>query len=152
MMATSYARPEFRPQPVATRESTAFWTGGRDGQLLIYRCNACRRFFHPPTPVCWRCRSMDVGPLPVSGRATVASYTVNRQPWLPGFPPPYVVALVELAEERDVRLMTGMGFLHEACLQLWNDAGDRQVRGNPEVAVVGTGGGPVGGAMLLSTR
>jgi acetyl-CoA acetyltransferase len=46
----------------------------------------------------------------------------------------------------------GMGFLHEACLQLWNDAGDRQVRGNPEVAVVGTGGGPVGGAMLLSTR
>jgi uncharacterized OB-fold protein len=108
MMATSYARPEFRPQPVATRESTAFWTGGRDGQLLIYRCNACRRFFHPPTPVCWRCRSMDVGPLPVSGRATVASYTVNRQPWLPGFPPPYVVALVELAEERDVRLMTNI--------------------------------------------
>ena len=46
----------------------------------------------------------------------------------------------------------GLGFLHEACVQLWNDAGDRQVRGNPEVAVVGTGGGPVGGAMLLSTR
>jgi hypothetical protein len=80
---------------------------------------------------------MEVGPLPVSGRATVASYTVNRQPWIPGLPPPYVVAL---------------GFLHEACVQLWNDAGDRQVRGSPEVAVVGTGGGPVGGAMLLSTR
>jgi uncharacterized OB-fold protein len=51
---------------------------------------------------------MEVGPLPVSGRATVASYTVNRQPWIPGFPPPYVVALVELAEEPDVRLMTNI--------------------------------------------
>lgn len=46
----------------------------------------------------------------------------------------------------------GMGFLHEACVQLWGDGGDRQVRSNPEVAVVGVGGGPVGGAMLLSTR
>jgi hypothetical protein len=45
-----------------------------------------------------------------------------------------------------------MGFLHEACLQLWDDAGDRQVRSQPEVVVVGTGGGPVAGTMLLSTR
>jgi len=107
-MAGSYARPEFRPQPVPTRETAAFWTRGRDGRLFIYHCQACRRFFHPPAPACWRCRSMEVGPLPVSGRATVASYTVNRQPWIPGFPPPYVVALVELAEEPDVRLMTNI--------------------------------------------
>ncbi|MEX5636458.1 thiolase family protein [Parafrankia sp. FMc2] len=46
----------------------------------------------------------------------------------------------------------GMGFLHEACIQLWGDGGDRQVAGDPGVAVVGVGGGPVGGAMLLSTR
>lgn len=46
----------------------------------------------------------------------------------------------------------GMGFLHEACVQLWGDGGDRQVAGDPEVAVVGVGGGPVGGALLLSTR
>jgi len=46
----------------------------------------------------------------------------------------------------------GMGFLHEACVQLWGDGGQRQVAGDPEVAVVGVGGGPVGGAMLLSTR
>jgi uncharacterized protein len=107
-MAGSYARPEFRPQPVPTSETAAFWTGGKDGQLFIYHCRACRRFFHPPAPVCWRCRSTEVGPVTVSGRATVASYTVNRQPWIPGFPPPYVVALVELAEEPDVRLMTNV--------------------------------------------
>lgn len=46
----------------------------------------------------------------------------------------------------------GMGFLHEACVQLWGDAGDRQVRNQPEVAVVGVGGGPVAGSMLLSNR
>lgn len=46
----------------------------------------------------------------------------------------------------------GMGFLHEACVQLWGLGGERQVAGDPEVAVVGVGGGPVGGAMLLSNR
>ena len=46
----------------------------------------------------------------------------------------------------------GMGFLHEACLQLWGDAGERQVSDGPEVAAVGAGGGPVAGAVLLSNR
>lgn len=46
----------------------------------------------------------------------------------------------------------GMGFLHEACVQLWGEGSRRQVAGGPEVAAVGVGGGPVGGAMLLSTR
>lgn len=44
----------------------------------------------------------------------------------------------------------GFGFLHEACVQLWGEAGDRQVPGPPEVAVVGNGGGPVAGCMLLT--
>jgi acetyl-CoA acetyltransferase len=46
----------------------------------------------------------------------------------------------------------GMGFLHEACIQLWGEGGDRQVREQPEVVAVGVGGGPVAGAMLLSGR
>jgi uncharacterized OB-fold protein len=44
----------------------------------------------------------------VSGRATVAAYTVNRQNWIPGFEPPYVVAIVELDDEPDVRLITNV--------------------------------------------
>jgi acetyl-CoA acetyltransferase len=44
----------------------------------------------------------------------------------------------------------GFGFLHEACLQLRGEAGDRQVAGNPEVAVVANGGGPIAGSMLLT--
>ena len=44
----------------------------------------------------------------------------------------------------------GFGFLHEAVVQLRGDGGDRQVPGDPEVAVVANGGGPVAGAMLLT--
>lgn len=43
----------------------------------------------------------------------------------------------------------GYGFLHEACVQLWDRGGERQVAG-PEVAVVGAGGGPLGGCLLLT--
>jgi acetyl-CoA acetyltransferase len=43
----------------------------------------------------------------------------------------------------------GYGFLHEACVQLWGDGGDRQV-GTPEVAVAGAGGGPLAACLLLT--
>lgn len=103
-----YERPEQRLLPLPTAESQVFWTGGRDGALMIYRCRACGRFFHPPAPACFRCRSTEVGPEPVSGRGRVAAFTINRQPWLPGFPPPYVVAMIEIAEEPDVRVMSNV--------------------------------------------
>jgi hypothetical protein len=93
------------PQPTA--DSAAFWTGGAERELRIHRCRSCTRFFHPPVGTCFRCRSRDVGPEPVSGLATVASYTVNHHPWFgDAFPPPYVVAIVELAEDPEVRLTT----------------------------------------------
>ena len=44
----------------------------------------------------------------------------------------------------------GFGFLHEACLQLRGEAGDRQVGGGVEVAAVANGGGPIAGALLLT--
>lgn len=46
----------------------------------------------------------------------------------------------------------GMGFLHEACVQMWGEGGDRQAPKQPEVVAVAVGGGPVAGCMLLSTR
>jgi len=44
----------------------------------------------------------------------------------------------------------GYGFLHEACVQLWGEGGDRQVPGDPEVGVAAAGGGPLGGCLLLT--
>jgi uncharacterized OB-fold protein len=136
---TEYNRPQLRLAPSPTAESRAFWTGGQQGQLLINRCHACGHFFHPPGPACWRCRSTDVAAEPVSGRATVAAYTVNRQNWIPGFDPPYVVAIVELDDEPDVRLITnvvgvpiedvGIGMAVEVFFEDWTAlSGDEQAR------------------------
>jgi acetyl-CoA acetyltransferase len=44
----------------------------------------------------------------------------------------------------------GYGFLHEACVQLWGEGGERQVPGDPQVAVAAAGGGPLAGCLLLT--
>ncbi len=105
---TPSSRPDFRLLPEPSIESRAFWTGGERGELLIHRCRSCGRFFHPPAPVCFRCRSVDVAPEPTSGLATVATFTIDRHQWFIGFPPPYVVAIVELDEDATVRLTTNI--------------------------------------------
>ncbi|MDV7136530.1 Zn-ribbon domain-containing OB-fold protein [Williamsia muralis] len=107
-MTIPYVRPEFRMLPAPTPQSQDYWAGGRDGELLIHRCHTCQNFFLPGAPVCWRCRSTDVAPEPVSGRGSVAAFTVNRQTWIPVFPPPYTVALIELAEQPDARVVSNI--------------------------------------------
>lgn len=109
-----YARPSTRLVPTPTAESAAFWSGGAAGRLMIHRCRDCGRYFHPPAPFCWRCRSAEVAPEPASGRGSVAAHTVNRQPWIPGFEPPYIIAIVELDDEPDVRLTTNLIDVAEA--------------------------------------
>ena len=44
----------------------------------------------------------------------------------------------------------GYWLLHEACVQLRGQAGDRQVQSRPEVAVAAAGGGPIAGCLLLT--
>jgi acetyl-CoA acetyltransferase len=45
--------------------------------------------------------------------------------------------------------MHGFGLLEEACLQLWGDAGERNLPRPPKVAVVANGGGPLASCLLL---
>jgi acetyl-CoA acetyltransferase/uncharacterized OB-fold protein len=97
-----------RPLPAPSISSEPFWTGGADGRLRIAQCRACLRYHHPPQPICPDCRTSDIQMTPVSGLATVAGFTVNHQQWLPKFPPPYVVAVVALAEDSSVRLTTNI--------------------------------------------
>jgi acetyl-CoA acetyltransferase len=47
--------------------------------------------------------------------------------------------------------MHGYWLLHEACLQLRGEAGDRQLARRPEVAVAAAGGGPIAGCLLLTS-
>jgi len=97
-----------RPIPEVTPESTAFWTGGRDGEFLILRCQDCGFWVHPPGPICPSCLSTKVLPEPVSGRATVLTYTVNHHAWVPGLEVPYVIAVVGLPEQEGLQMTTNI--------------------------------------------
>jgi uncharacterized OB-fold protein len=96
------------PAPLLNEDNRDFWTGGRDGELRIVRCNDCGYYIHPPSPRCPRCLSENVEPSPVSGRGRVYTYTVNQRAWSPGLEVPYVIAIVALEEQSDLRLMTNI--------------------------------------------
>ncbi|CAG9165891.1 Zn-ribbon domain-containing OB-fold protein [Cupriavidus pinatubonensis] len=97
-----------RKLPLLTPDTAPFWQGGANGVLNICHCKDCQHLFHPPAPVCPRCLSAAVGPRAVSGRGTVASFTINHQPWAPDLPVPYVVAIVELDERPGLRFVTNI--------------------------------------------
>jgi uncharacterized OB-fold protein len=77
-----------RKLPALTADTTPFWQGGARGVLQIHYCAGCRRFFHPPNPVC--------------------PFTINRQAWTPELEKPYVVAIIELAEQTGLRLLSNI--------------------------------------------
>lgn len=97
-----------RKLPMLTQDNRSFWSGGAEGRLNIHRCANCGSWFHPSAPVCPRCRSLDVGAHPVSGRGRVVSFTINHQRWVPELECPYVVAIVELEEQAGLRFLTNI--------------------------------------------
>ena len=98
----------FRILPEVTDRTRHFWTGGAHGELRVLRCQDCGTYIHPPTPICPNDHSKNVAPEALSGRATVLTYTINHQRWMPGLDLPYVVAIVSLDEDSSVRLTTNI--------------------------------------------
>lgn len=96
-----------RVPPLMTELTEFFWTSGSDGVLRMLTCEEDGTIIHPPSPVCPNCLGRNVSPKALSGKATVYTYTVNRQAWVPG-QEPYVVAIVALAEDETVRLTTNI--------------------------------------------
>ncbi|OBG64700.1 OB-fold domain-containing protein [Mycobacterium sp. E3339] len=97
-----------RPLPLITQDNEFFWASGADGTLRLQACNSCASLIHPPAPVCRYCRSLDVGVRAVSGKGTLAGFTINERFSLPGLPAPYVIAQVAIAEDPRVRLTTNI--------------------------------------------
>jgi uncharacterized OB-fold protein len=94
-----------RPKPVATPETKHFWEGARAGELRLQRCRSCAKAYFPPRPFCPRCASADTEVFRASGRATLYSYVIHHRP-MPGFEPPYAIAVVTL--EEGPRMMTNI--------------------------------------------
>ncbi|MGH7044279.1 MAG: Zn-ribbon domain-containing OB-fold protein, partial [Acetobacteraceae bacterium] len=84
-----------RPQP--TPETAHFWEGTRAGELRLQRCDACAKVYFPPRPFCPACASRNVSAFAASGHGVLWSYVIHHRK-VPGFTPPYAIAVVKLDE------------------------------------------------------
>lgn len=89
-----------RPLPEITPLTEPFWSAARARTLVIQRCDDCAAYRFPPEIACFECGSQRATWTPVSGRATLYSWTVGHPPLLPYFAEraPWPVAVVQLAE------------------------------------------------------
>jgi uncharacterized OB-fold protein len=93
--------PEYnKPIPVPSAESQAYWDGLRDRKLLMPRCDACRKYWFPPSLLCPHCNATNWTWTSTSGRGRIFSYVVYHRIYHPGFADevPYAVAVIELDE------------------------------------------------------
>lgn len=91
--------------PEVTEETEAFWAAAAEGRLLVDRCEECGAYCFPPRGMCRACRSRSTGPVEVTGRGRIYSYTVNHQRWLPGLEVPYAIVIVEFPGHPGVRVV-----------------------------------------------
>ncbi|MBI2727173.1 MAG: OB-fold domain-containing protein [Polaromonas sp.] len=93
-----------------TRLTEEFRRSIVDGQMALPFCMKCLRFSFYPRPFCPHCWSSSIEMKPVSGEGVVWSYTIvhfahgGTSGWHARLP--YVVALIELAE--NVRMMANI--------------------------------------------
>lgn len=97
-----------RKLPAIEPDTGYFWICGAEGVLRIQRCGGCGHWQHPPLPRCPKCHSAQMSPQPVSGRARLTSFTLNRQEWLPGMTQPFIFAVVELVEQPELYVFTNL--------------------------------------------
>jgi uncharacterized OB-fold protein len=93
--------PEYnKPIPVPSAESQAYWDGLRDRKLLMPRCDACGKYWFPPSLLCPHCNATKWTWTSTSGRGRIFSYVVYHRVYHPGFADevPYAVAVIELDE------------------------------------------------------
>lgn len=100
----------YPPMPQASALTSPFWDGAIEHRLVIMHCQQCGFWLHPPRPICRQCRSWDVKSEEVSGRGRLYTYTVTPTPFHPYWADkvPYVVAIVQLEEQLDLRLITNI--------------------------------------------
>ncbi|MFG1949042.1 bifunctional MaoC family dehydratase N-terminal/OB-fold nucleic acid binding domain-containing protein [Nonomuraea sp. NPDC048826] len=100
------APPMLRPRPAVNRDNAFWFEAAREHRLVIQRCTGCGALRHPPGPCCPGCGSYAWDTAEASGRGRVHSFVVSHHPRHPAFPPPHLVALVEL--EEGTRLVTNL--------------------------------------------
>jgi hypothetical protein len=105
-----------RPVPIPDAISAFYWESAKQGRLSIQGFQGSSLLQHPPSPVP---EILGGGPpldeavpiaVAVSGRGTLFSFTVLRQPFHPGFVDaiPMLIGLTELDDAPGVRILTNI--------------------------------------------
>ena len=94
------------PRPIITPDTSHFWEGLNNQQVLIQACTSCSKLRHPPTPMCPSCHSLEWNTVKAGGKGTIHSFAIIHQPKLPGFEYPLPVVLVDLDE--GVRILANL--------------------------------------------
>ena len=89
-----------KPLPTPDTDSAAFWSGLKEGKLLLQHCLDCGHVQYYQQGMCRRCGGERLEHRAASGRGKVHSYSVVYRAPGPAFKRdvPYAVLLVELEE------------------------------------------------------
>jgi uncharacterized OB-fold protein len=88
------ARPIAEPDDL----TEPWWEATKEERLLLQRCRDCNQFQHYPRALCTHCHSTDLDYVESAGRGEIYSFSVIHRPPHPAFTPPYILALIRLAE------------------------------------------------------
>lgn len=103
-----------RPVPIPDEVTDFYWKNAKDGKLAIQGFEGMDLVQHPPSPVPEVIGGGPADAVPiaveVSGRGTLFSFTVLRQPFHPGFVDaiPLLIGLTELDDAPGVRILTNI--------------------------------------------
>lgn len=98
------------PHPKPDALTQFFWDGVAAHRLMILRCDGCGTYIHLPRDVCRVCLSGSLTPTEVSGKARLTTWTIPLQPFDPYYRMhmPYVLAVVELVEQPNLKMVTNI--------------------------------------------
>jgi len=99
-----------RPRPEPDSITKFHWDAAADRRLVLQRCRSCEKMQYPPDASCVHCGGETFDHVDVSGRGTIHSYALVERPLHAGFLDslPYVVVLVELAEQAGLLVLTNL--------------------------------------------
>jgi len=95
-MSDPVARPLPATLPTITATNQEFWNHARRGVLALPACGECGHVWYPPSAACPKCLSQQINFRETTGRARLWSWVVIHRQYFKDFPPPYLVAFVEL--------------------------------------------------------
>ncbi len=99
-----------RPLPAPDELTRFYWAAAAEHRLVLQRCRSCSKLQYPPEICCVHCQAEEFEAAEVSGRGVIYSYSIVDRPLHAGFVDalPYVVVIVELADQPGLRILTNL--------------------------------------------